>query len=323
MNKLLIVGCGELGSRFLQAACATNEFSIIEIVEPNNYAIDIAKQRVFEILNSESKVKLVFLNNFTQISSCGDIAIIATQADTREEVFIEVVKLGYKLIIIEKIVTQSIIQYQNMLELATLNNVKVWVNCKTRCYPIWKYIKSKINKNDNLKMYSMGGNHGLCTNGIHTIDLFIFLSEVDELFVKNINIDNEIIKTKRNKYDTSGSLSLYKNNKTISLEYEKNHLQMPIEIVITDNYKWIIDNSTKQAFEICFKEENKYFEIPYEGDLSVSFMSKLFLIDILKYSKCELPTLDDCFLAHKIIFETMLPYFKKHINPDSNLCPIT
>ena len=35
MNKLLIVGCGELGSRFLQASISIGQFSIINIVEPN------------------------------------------------------------------------------------------------------------------------------------------------------------------------------------------------------------------------------------------------------------------------------------------------
>jgi predicted dehydrogenase len=323
MNKLLIVGCGELGSRFLQASISINQFSIIEIVEPNKLAVDIAKKRTEEVINKNNFCKINYYINISEISETGNLAIIATQADTRDKVFEDVVRLGYKYIILEKIVTQSINQYQNMQHIASKNDVKVWVNCKTRCYPIWKYIKSKITKDDNTNMHSIGGNHGLCTNGLHTIDLFIFLTNSSDLNIDFIKMDVTIHKTKRNKYDTSGIIS-YKNiNNSILLDYNINNLQMPIEIITTNNFKWIVDNAARQAFEISTLNSQNIKEIPYDGDLSVSFMSRAFILEILHQKTCELPTLDDCFLAHKIMYDTMLPHFNKYLDKNILLCPIT
>ena len=148
-----------------------------------------------------------------------------------------------------------------MQQLALEYNVKVWVNCKTRCYPIWKYIKSKINVMDNITMHSIGGNHGLCTNGLHTIDLFIFLINSNDLNIDFVKMDTIIYKTKRNKYDTSGIISFTDNRNTIILDYNKNHMQMPIEIITTNNYKWIVDNAARQAYEISFTNSNKILEI--------------------------------------------------------------
>jgi hypothetical protein len=118
MNKLLIVGCGELGSRFLQAAVSINQFSIIEIVEPNILAVEIAKKRSEDVINNNLTCQINYFDNISAISGTGHLAIIATQADTRDKLFKDVVRLGYKYIILEKIVTQSIDQYQNMQQIA-------------------------------------------------------------------------------------------------------------------------------------------------------------------------------------------------------------
>ena len=323
MNKLLIVGCGELGSRFLQAAISINKFTFIEIVEPNILAVEIAKKRSLEVLSNNILCKINYFDNISQITEAGNLAIIATQADTRDIVFKEVVALGYKFIILEKIVTQSINQYEYMQKLAFQYNVKVWVNCKTRCYPIWKYIKSKINVTDNISMHSIGGNHGLCTNGLHTIDLFNYLTNSNDLNIDFINMDPIVHKTKRNKYDTSGIISYKDYRNTIILDYNKNHMQMPIDIVMTNNYKWIVDNASRQAFEMSNENSNKTLEIPFEGDLSVSFMSRAFILEILDKQTCALPTLDDCFSAHKMIYDTMLPHFNMYFDKNIKICPIT
>jgi hypothetical protein len=323
MNRLLIVGCGELGSRFLQAATFLDVFTEINIIEPNFEAIAIAKNRFLEIKSSNTKI--VFFSNILDIKNHGDFAIIATQANIRQKVYNDLIKYGYKKILLEKIVTQSIIQYQEMLNLAELNNVNVWVNCKTRCYPIWKYIKSKININDKIHMFSIGGNHGLCTNGIHTIDLFFYLTNCTNYTFDNIDLDQYIFKTKRDQYDTSGSfiISDTATKSKLSISYDNNHFQMPIEIIFLNNYKWVVDIGNRQIFEFDLNKQNKFIELPFVGNLAVSEMSKTFISDILFNNNCNLPTLNDCYLAHKSLFEITLPHFKQFKGIDNDLCPIT
>ena len=141
MYKILLVGCGELGSRFLQSLLNLKNISKIDIVEPNENAKNIAINR---IVDYEHQIQINWHKSLTSDIKTGDVALITTHADIRHELFNKVIKIGYKQIILEKVVTQSLSNYIEMLNLTKNNNAKVWVNCKTRAYPIWQYIKSKI-----------------------------------------------------------------------------------------------------------------------------------------------------------------------------------
>lgn len=321
MYKILLVGCGELGSRFLQSLLVLKNIKQIDIVEPNENAKRIALMRISDYQNI---VNIKWYNSIDDDITNGDLALITTHADVRYELFKKVIKLGYKRIILEKIVTQSLENYQEMLDLTKSNNAKVWVNCKTRAYPIWQYIRSKISINDKILFNSIGGNHGLCTNGLHTMDLFVFITSSIELTCFSEKIDNELFKTKRDKYDLSGEVT-YSNcsNSFLKLQYDKSHFAMPLEIITTKDYRWIINNATREAFESSSKTNNFFIKIPFEGEVMVSEMTKDFVTDIFNTNNCKLPSLEECFISHKILFQTYLPIFNKNLNKFNNLCPIT
>lgn len=325
MKKILIVGCGELGSRFLQAAVSLQEVSEINIVEPSEKARTIALQRMHEVGRDMSTLSVNCFQEFTPQLPAGDMVVIATQADTRLAVFEKVLLLGYRNFLIEKIVTQSDSDYIKMLELTEHYKAKVWVNCKTRTYPIWQYIKSKINPSEKLSYHSIGGNHGICTNGLHIIDLFVYLSSATELTIIGKRFDSTLHLTKRNKYDVSGQLQIENplNDSELLLDYQRNHSQMPLEILFTEQYRWVIDNATRQAFESSANGERNFRVIPFEGDVSVSIMSKVFIRDILATEQCELPSLKDCYAAHKMIFDATLPLFNEVLKKSDDYCPIT
>jgi hypothetical protein len=321
MHKILLVGCGELGSRFLQSLLNLKNISKIDIVEPNENAKNIAIKR---IVDYEHQIQIIWHKSLTSDIKTGDVALITTHADIRYELFNKVIKIGYKQIILEKVVTQSLSNYIEMLNLTKNNNAKVWVNCKTRAYPIWQYIKSKISSSDRILFNSIGGNHGLCTNGLHTMDLFVFLTSSKELTCLSLNIDKEIHVTKRGKFDMSGDVIFNSsNNSTLKLQYNKEHFGMPLDIITCKDYRWVIDNATKQAFESSINSNNSLEILPFEGNLMVSEMTKDFVNDIFNYGDCKLPTLEECFISHKPIFENYLTLFNTYLKKSDQFCPIT
>jgi hypothetical protein len=321
MKRILLIGSGELGSRFLQAIVKTGNDIIIDIVEPNDSAIEIAKNRILEINNLYDFKLLQFYQNINEIKTKGDLVIIATHSDIRLELFQECIKIGYINFLFEKIVCQSKKDYNTIIELKNSYKLNIWVNCKTRCYPIWNYIKSKI-INTKFTFSSIGGNHGICTNGLHTIDLFVYLSNSDKLFVKNINIDNYLHLTKRNKFDLSGNISMEDENLNyFEIKYSKDNLLFPLDIIQNNQYRWIVDNSTRQAYESF--ENNTFREIDFKGDLSVSSMSVLFINQILLYNYCDLPSIEETQVSHNFIFDISLPIFNKLLNKTDDICPIT
>lgn len=324
MKKILIVGCGELGSRFLQACLNIDIISGVDVIEPNSISRNTATSRAKEI-NSDLTVKIGWYNSISEISSNYDLCIIATHADVREAVIESVINLGVKSILTEKIVTQSTESYINILNLAKAHNVAIWVNCKTRAYSIWKYVKERLNPSEPLSYYSIGGAHGLCTNGLHAIDLFVHITECKQLIDQNSVIDADLMLTKRNKYDLTGTFNLVtENNSKCTIAYLANSQANNLEILATTNYRWIIDYSSKQVFESSVANNWKMEPLIFEEDnLSVSHMSIGFISDILKKNDSELPTIDDTFIAHRYIFEVTLPIFNAHLNKADNICPIT
>lgn len=322
MYKILLVGCGELGSRFLESIIQVNSISQIDIIEPNEKSKNIALERIH---NYNSKINIYWYRNFDNKITNGDLALITTHSDIRFELFESALKLGYRKFILEKVVTQSDFLFRKMINLTTFYNANVWVNCKTRAYPIWQYIKTKIKKNEKLNYISLGGNHGLCTNGLHTIDLFVFLTESQNLNIINHNIDNKLLYTKRGKYDLSGDINLENpfNKSQLFLKYDNTNVSMPVEIVTTSDFKWIIDNSNRLAYESSIETNFKLNPIPFEGNLMVSEMTKDFVIDIFSNGSCKLPTLEESFISHNLLFELTLPIFNHLLNKNDDICPIT
>lgn len=321
MYKILLIGCGELGSRFLQSLLDLKTISKIDIVEPNDNARNVALKRIKDY---DHQIQINWYNSITSDIKSGDLALITTHADVRYELFNKVIKIGYKQIILEKVVTQSLSNYIEMLNLTNNSNAKVWVNCKTRAYPIWQYIKSKISSSDKIHFNSIGGNHGLCTNGLHTLDLFVFLTSSTELFCLSENVDKEIHMTKRGKFDISGDVIFTNLNKSkLILQYNKEHFGMPLDIITCKDYRWVIDNASRQAFESSINSNNSLEIIPFEGKLMVSEMTKDFVNDIFNFGHCKLPTLEESFISHKAIFHNYLPIFNKYLNKNDNNCPIT
>lgn len=325
MKKILIIGCGELGSRFLQAAVSLNEITCIDIVEPGLQARETAQKRMEEVGRDLSTLTVNWFSDLSEQLTPGDMAVIATQSDVRLSVFEKAISLGYRYFLVEKIVTQSNRDYLRMLDLAQQNGAKVWVNCKTRNYPVWEYIKSKIDPSEKLIYHSVGGNHGICTNGLHTIDLFVFLAGEGSLTILETRFDKELQLTKRGKYDISGQLQVEnnKNKSLLVLNYEAGHNQMPIDLLFSGKYRWIVDNSTRQAFESFADGERKLLPIPFDGDVTVSGMAKLFIKDILENHRCALPTLEDCYPAHKAMFDATLPLFNEQLHKQDDICPAT
>jgi predicted dehydrogenase len=324
MNRVLIIGCGDLGSRFLQAALQVKTVSQIDIVEFSDQAIVTAKTRMDQVNYDKKSVKMVWHVTINSVSSGIDLCIIATQADGREKIFSEVIKLGIKKIITEKVVAQSLGGYREIHGQTKDAGVKVWVNCKTRAYPIWKYIYGKIQAGETISYHSIGGNHGLFTNGLHTLDLFAFISSSDKLIGSQSVINPLIYKTKREKYDITGTFHLSgANNSRCIIEFSESNMSSFLEIVVTPKFRWVLDHSSRQAFE--GRQVNNWIlePIPFDGDLRVSNMSVKFISDILENGECELPSLQDTYAAHEFLFLTTLPIFNKALNKLDDVCPCT
>ncbi|MFH1428303.1 MAG: Gfo/Idh/MocA family oxidoreductase [Candidatus Margulisiibacteriota bacterium] len=325
MSKtVLLIGCGELGSRHLQAAVSLSEISEIYIVEPNSSSIERGKTRINEVSDLNPKIKFKWFNNLEDAPVNGDLCIVATQAGGRAALIKQASELGYQNFFIEKIVTQSVSDYQSLLDLAAQKGLKVWVNCKTRAYGVHKYIKSCLDPNAPIVFTDMGGNHGLANNGVHSVDLFVFYDGSENLISSGSRIDQVLHKTKRGLLDLSGTFNGHtEKGSDFMVSFAGSHNSPDHISIVSSKCRFIVDHFQKFAWESHADKNWKWQNIPIDDNWSVSFMSKAFIQDILNNNTCELPTLLDCYPAHKFILSELQPHFNMLTGEQNDYCPVT
>jgi len=328
--KICIVGCGELGSRHLQAVASLIDVEEVYVIDGDKNALDVGKKRLAETADKNKAIKFFWLRRYgqkiDQQAAKGDLCIVATQAKGRCQAIKEVFEqLGYRKFLIEKVVAQSIDEYKDLSAFARINNLSIWVNCKSRAYSVHKYIRSRLDPNKPILFTTIGGNDGLANNGIHTADLFVFYDRTKKIHRLDTRIDPILQPSKRGPevFDLSGSVYGYSDKESVFMLSFASRSGAPTLISIAGSKsRFIVDHYKKFAYESYADSGWQWSCIPIEENWLVSHMTKAFATDILRADKCDLPTLEECYPAHEFIFETLAPAFKQLLKTDGVSCPV-
>ena len=207
--RVLIVGCGQLGSRHLQAVASLPLVREIEIVDPRPQALELGRERVAEVRDRQHSTDIRWLSSLSEATPGGDLCIIATLAQGRCQLVREVVEtLGYSSFILEKLATQSVREMEDLEDFSRVRGLSAWVNCQTRTHPFHRRVKQRLDPRDPINFSVLGGKQKLASNGIHVTDLFTFYDE--NLWIKSGGsyIDPILYPSKRGDglFDLSGTL---------------------------------------------------------------------------------------------------------------------
>jgi len=326
-KKILLLGCGQLGSRHLQAVAAMKDIAEVFVVDPNGPSLDLGRLRLKEIPDLNRDIKVKWLNSMDEGCAGGDLCIIATQAKGRVELIKKAsMEFGYDRFLIEKIVAQSAGQYLELMQYCDNNRLSVWVNCKSRAYSVHKYIKAKLDPAEPIVFSDFGGNHGLANNGVHSADLFVFYDGAERIESLNSRIDPLLHQSKRGKdiYDLSGILCGYsRKGSSFTLAFSGRHNSPDHISILASRGRFIVDHIQKFAYESYPENDWKWHPIPIDENWMVSHMTKAFASDILSKGSCELPTIKECFPAHEFILEQLSPHFNRLLKVSNDFCPVT
>ncbi|OGQ47350.1 MAG: hypothetical protein A3H42_01635 [Deltaproteobacteria bacterium RIFCSPLOWO2_02_FULL_46_8] len=325
--KILIVGCGELGSRHLQAVATLPTVEEIVVVDSNATAIQTGQSRLKDLPGLSSHITFRWLSSLEAVKGTYDLCIVATLAQGRCALIKKIAnQLGIRQFLIEKIVSQSSSEYADLLQFAEANRLEIRVNCKTRAYPIHQHVKKQLRPGEPILFSAMGGNHGLANNGVHTSDLFIFYDESPEIQLVSSAIEPTLHVSKRGKdiFDLSGTLT-GKTDKgsTFMLSYAGDHVASEQFSIVTKSYRCIIDQMLRWAFENDGEKGSPWRPLPFEGNLMVSQMTKTFVTEMFEKRNCHLPLLNECWPAHRFILDALQPHFNRLSGEKRNHCPVT
>jgi hypothetical protein len=321
--NVVIIGAGQLGSRYLQGIVSSKLNIKIFVVDPSQNSLDICKKRI-----NEKNTSFDYKNYYELLSIKGlpkiiDLVIIATQSDIRFKVLKNLTEQSHVInfMILEKVLFQNINEYDLSSEIIKNRQIKCWVNCTRRAFPIYQKIKSYLNDEiSNLRFKVAGGEWGLMSNSIHFLDTISYITENSDIKITQISklIDpiNSISKRK-NVYESSGKIEGIcgdSNFVFISKKSSDDDLVFSVE----SNSMKIIINET-QGLAKFTKSKHSYketFVIPYLSQFSINIVE-----NILLTSECGLPYLENSIALHKPLIQELSSYFKR--NFDQDFCPLT
>lgn len=327
MSRILLVGCGQLGSRHLQAVASLPQITEIEVVDPRPEALVLGRQRLAEVSLQVPRTVFRWLRSLEEAQTGGDLCIVATQAEGRcEQIKAVAEKRGYSRFLVEKIVGQSVEEMEDLIQFCGLRGLSVWVNLKTRALPIHLQVKAKLIHGEPILFTVVGGNLGLANNGVHMADLFAFYDETDEMECTGAVIDPALHPSKRgrNIFDLSGALQARTDNGSrFSLTYAKEGEVLELVSLVTSERRFLIDHFSRWAVESERSNGWAWQPIPFEGEPRVSHMTKGFVLDILMKGRCLLPTLEEAMIGHRFILDALRPHFSRLLEKELKLCPVT
>jgi len=304
-NNILLIGLGNIGSRYLESLCKL----------PKNFIVYVYDKNTKKLIQSKKNLNVILVSNLKLINNLSfEVCIIATPASSRKILIEKIYNLAsIRNWIIEKPVEQSIKNLKAINQITKKNNF--WVNTPRRSFLFYKNLKKKIGK--KISNVYLTGNMEIACNAIHFIDLISFLIKSDVKKIITKDLSKKWVKSKRKGFiDVFGKLIiLYKNGVTFTLNvFEK-------KIDIEKNYLLKIITNNNEIYEV---NENKNLVsrnnrvrktkiLKYQSEIS-----KKFVLDLSKYNKCELPRLNKVICNHEILLSSLINHYnlcyKKKIN---------
>jgi predicted dehydrogenase len=173
MKKILLIGCGNIGFRHLQALCGSQMAGQIglTIIEPNT----AHHSRITDELG-RTPVQLSEVSTALPTQSDHfDLVIIATNADVRRRVFDDLVgKHTFTAILFEKVLFQRIEDLDAVA--AQLQGVAAHVNCGRRGFAGYQMLRDTLSSDTPVDYtpidYTVvGTQYALASNAIHFLDI--------------------------------------------------------------------------------------------------------------------------------------------------------
>lgn len=325
-RRVLLVGCGELGSRHLQAVVKLPQVREVEVVDPRSAALARGRERVAEISDRQRSITIRWLASLEKATPGGDLCIIATHAQGRCQLVRAVVEgLGYSTFLLEKIIAPSIRELEDLIKYARGRGITAWVNCKARAYPFHRKVKQQLDPDDPILFNVVGGNHGLANNGVHAADLFAFYDGASQIESGGSCVDPVLHSSRRGPslFDLSGTLHGYTaKGSHFTVSYARDHATGEQISITTRRYRCVVDALQRWAVESDAASGWAWRKAPFEGNLLVSEMTAEFAAAIFT-GRCPLPTLEESAVAHRFILGELQPHFNRLLHRQLDLCPVT
>jgi hypothetical protein len=305
MNRLVLIGAGNIGFRHLQAACSTPTIKEITVIEPNSNRL----QKALQTAELAGKKTSGFPSlNADTISGKVDCLISATTTEVQYANRSLYRKIEPRFILLEKPISQSMSKLNELIE-GLSGNSQIYVNCARNIGLGIQEIKNST-RGKRIHIEVFGNNWGLGCNMVHFIELFRFLTDSKKVTVKNASITNSPYPNKRGaQYEEFLGSAAFFNEHGDSLQVtcgaydsQSSGISLLLKEKQNDSALFLIEEKTR-----TFSNLSTMTKKPL-GDYFVSESTRIFLESILNKTEIEnlhFPTLREAKTSHIAYFEAL------------------
>ena len=324
MKNILIMGCGELGSRHLQGLLLSHNPLSIVVYDTFEKSLSLAMARANEVdMDNHFNNKII---NYTTNPEClrseWDLAILATTAETRLEALKRLLDCSsVKSLILEKLLTQSVddlIEMKSVLEC----NIEAWVNCPRRCMKIYKDIKQYIREKLGTTCLSIEVNIGyseLVTNAIHFLELHAWLNDTEIVDLRPERLGPWLESKRRNNYDTSGVLkATYKDNSCLRINCVDSPIETTLQLSISEGC--ILVNEITGIWHDLQSNEN-HGHLEFQSTMTGSIAD--LILDQATNFDSSLPKFQEIYEMHTLMLEVFGHHWNSSTSQSVRVIPIT
>lgn len=325
-KKIVLLGCGQIGSRHLQAIVKLGGNLNIQVVEPNDASKKIGENRVREVLPKKHELRIEWLKDLSQVYKNADLTIVATTARNRVKIIDKFLRMGHKRFLIEKMVCQATKQYEYLLEALSKNQAKGWVNCTRRYNTFYSEAAGLFREKSPIIFNVIAGNSGLGCNAIHFLDLFSsFIADNQIIKLNGEYLLPKLLPNLRGKdlVEFAGTiLGRTDNESFISITFFPYSDSSSMINVLAEDVKMFVDESCEKAF-LSTRQNNFQWEQHNFENLNTSYLTTTIASEIIENNFCNLPTIEALYSIHKELFCVFNQLISSITGKRVSICPIT
>jgi hypothetical protein len=317
MDRILLIGAGQLGSRYLQGLVALEEPLAITVVDSSEASLVVARERLAEVQPAAAHA-VQFSTSLEAAPHALDLALVVTPAHCRARVVEEIAgRHQVKAWILEKVLAQSCEQLAR-IEQAIANNNRVWVNTPRRLMGWHQAIRAQLLPDGPvpLQVRVVGGSWGLACNAIHFIDLVAWWTQSQVQSIMADRLDGWADSKRAGFQEVFGCLLVhYSNGSVLELSCLPD-VQPAVIIVETPQGNWHLEEASGVATGPAGQQ--------LQGQLSFqSALTAPLVAQILQDGHCVLPTLAESVAQHRPLLQALLEHWNRSQGRHDCSVPIT
>lgn len=304
LKSILIAGSGNIGRRHFESLLNYEGQLRICLLDPSKQALEQAKG--IPVVEDSAK-SITYVTKTGQLDSHYDLVIVATNSDSRLSVLEELAnRCSFPNLLLEKFLFQSPKDFTEAARILRQNKINAWVNCSRRKWGFYGSLKKKLKGQGAIDMQIFGNNWGLACNGIHFLDLFAWLNDVEQISFNTDRLDNKVYEAKRKGYvEFFGTLEGSAKESRIQLtclDNDDKEMQMTLKtnrtsVTINEKKGWVIFSGDGSDDTSRFN----YFNVPKTSEIT-----KLIVEDILNRYSCSLPSYDESAKLHLALLDSLI-----------------